>query len=115
MAEDKRQKELARLYGGSQLRAQIAHSEVRSRTKETAMARIKRQADVASGAHHQRTEESLVLGGFAIVLVVGGALMVLVLGSGPATLGMGIILLVFGIFLLLYKGLGVLDNWLKRE
>lgn len=115
MAGDKRQKELARLYGGSQLRAQITEAEVRAHTKETAMARIKRQSDIASGAHHERTEESLVLGGFAIVLVVGGALMVLVLGSGPAALGIGIILLVFGIFLLLYKGLGILDAWLKRE
>lgn len=115
MAGDKRQRELARLYGGSELRRQIAEAEVRSHTKEMAMARIKRQTEVASGAHRQRTEESLVLGGFAIVLVVGGALMMLVLGKGPATLGIGVILLVIGIFLMLYKGLGMLDAWLKRD
>jgi hypothetical protein len=101
----KHQRELERLYGGSAYRA---------KGKEPDMAGIKRQADTRSGAHRQRTEETLVLGGFAIVLVLGGALMVLVLGSGPAALGIGLILLVFGLFLLLYKGLGLLEAWLRR-
>ena len=79
------------------------------------MPRKDRQKDAGSGAHRERTEESLVVGGFAIILVVGGALMVLVLGSGPATFGIGIILVVFGIFLLLYKALGLLEVWLRRE
>lgn len=74
-----------------------------------------RQEEVRAGAHRERTEENLVIGGFAIVLVVGGALMMLVLGRGPAAFGIGIILLVFGVFLLLYKALGILEAWLRRE
>jgi hypothetical protein len=58
------------------------------------MSRKDRQNEVRSGAHRERTEESLVLGGFAIILLVGGALMVVVLGSGPATFGIGIILVI---------------------
>ena len=79
------------------------------------MNRKDRQEEVRSGAHRERTEESLVFGGFAIILVVGGALMVLVLGNGPAAFGIGIILLVLGIFLLLYKALGLIEVWLRRE
>jgi 1,4-dihydroxy-2-naphthoate octaprenyltransferase len=109
MAEDKHQKErqrqLARRYGGADYRAY---------RREADMAGVKRQSEVSSGAHRARTEESLVMGGFAIVLVIGGALLVLILGTGPATLGIGVIVLVFGIFLLLYKGLGLLEAWLKR-
>ncbi len=74
-----------------------------------------RQEEVRSGVHRQRTEESLVLGGFAIVLVVGGALMLLLLGTGPATVGIAIILVVLGLFLFLYKAMGLLEAWLKRE
>ncbi len=74
----------------------------------------RRQEEVRSGAHRERTETSLVMGGFAIILVVGGALMVFLLGGGPATVGIGIILLVFGVFLFLYKGLGLLEAWLHR-
>ncbi len=110
MAEEKRraerERDLARLYGGSESHAQLR--------REPNMAGVKRQTEVSSGAHRERTEETLVLGGFGIVLVVGGALMMLVLGSGPATLGIGVILLVFGVFLLLYKGLGLIEVWLRR-
>ncbi len=73
------------------------------------------QEQVRSGGHREHTETNLVLGGFAIILVVGGALLILTLGTGPAAFGIGIILVVFGIFLLLYKALGILEVWLRRE
>lgn len=78
------------------------------------MSKRNRQEEVQSGLHRQQTEESLVFGGFALVLVVGGALMLLVLGTGPATVGIAVILVVLGLFLLLYKAMGLLEAWLRR-
>ncbi len=68
-----------------------------------------------SGSHRQSTEEQLVLGGFIILLVVGGLLMLLIMGRGPATIGFGVLLLGIGLLLALYKGLELLEYFLKRE
>lgn len=68
-----------------------------------------------SGSHKQSTEERLVLGGFIILLVVGGLLMLLIMGRGPAAVGVGVLLLGTGLLLALYKGLELLEHWLRRE
>jgi hypothetical protein len=73
-----------------------------------------RQEEVRTGKHRERTEMNLALGGFAIITVVGGALMLITLGAGPASIGLGAIMIVFGVFLLLYWSLGLLERWLRR-
>lgn len=79
------------------------------------MSKPNSQEEVRTGKHLERTEENLALGGFLIILTLGGALMLFYLGSGPAAIGIAIILLVFGLFLLLYRGLGLLEHWLRRD
>ena len=79
------------------------------------MSRDKRQGQIFSGVHRQRTEAHLVLGGFAILLIVGGALMVFLLGPGPAIPGIAIIAAVGTVLLALYKGLDLLESWLRRQ
>ena len=61
------------------------------------MNREREQERVRSGAHRQRTEETLAVGGFAVILAVGGVLILLTMGPGPAALGAIIIVAAFGI------------------
>lgn len=61
-----------------------------------------RQAEVKSGAHKERTEEWLVTGGFALLA-----------GLGTAALAVAVITLAAGLLFLLYRGLGLLEKWLK--
>jgi len=74
-----------------------------------------RRREVSGGEHHRRTEERLVLGGFAILLVVGGLLTLLLLGKGPATVAIGVLQLVVALLLILYKGLDLLERWLREQ
>ena len=78
------------------------------------MERRKLQKEVTSGDHHRRTEDQLVVGGFAIVLVFGGLLMLLLLGKGPTIIAVGAILLAAGVLLALYKGFELIEIWLKK-
>jgi len=41
--------------------------------------------------------------------------MLLIMGRGPATIGFGVLLLGIGLLLALYKGLELLEYFLKRE
>lgn len=72
-----------------------------------------RQAEVKSGAHKERTEEWLVTGGFALLLLLGGLMVALLAGLGTAALAVAVITLAAGLLFLLYRGLGLLEKWLK--
>jgi len=68
---------------------------------------------IHGGVHHRQTEERLVLGGFAILLVVGGALTLLLLGREAAALAVGVVLVISGLLLAIYWGLGLVEMWLR--
>lgn len=74
----------------------------------------RQQEEVATGRYKRATEERLILGGFALVLVVGGGLTTLFLGLGSAAVAIAVVALATGLLLLLYMALGSLEGWLKR-
>ena len=74
-----------------------------------------REQEFSGGVHRRQTEERLILGGFAIMLVVGGLLALLLLGRGPAAVAVGVLLLAIGLLLMLYKGLELLERWLGEQ
>lgn len=73
----------------------------------------KGREQIQGGVHHRQTEERLVLGGFAILLVVGGALTLVLLGREAAALAVGVLLVVSGLLLAIYWGLGLVEMWLR--
>lgn len=85
------------------------------RWKEAAMSGERRQEEVHSGAHKRHTETRLVLGGFAVMLVIGGTLMTLLLGPDTAAVGVAFIALALVLLLAVFKGLDLLDAWLRSQ
>ncbi|MDA8218027.1 MAG: hypothetical protein M0Z94_10475 [Dehalococcoidales bacterium] len=64
--------------------------------------------------HHRRTEQQLVLGGFALVVLVGGALVWFLYGLTPAAIAVAVVLGSGAIFVLLLAVLRALDTWARR-
>jgi hypothetical protein len=62
-----------------------------------------------------RTEWTLVIGGFAIILILGGGLMWLIFGQQFATVGLAVMVGVVILFAFLYLVLKALGDWAKSE
>ncbi|HIQ04948.1 MAG TPA: hypothetical protein EYH31_04530 [Anaerolineae bacterium] len=65
--------------------------------------------------HRRQTENRLILGGFAILVVVGGGLIWLIYGRGAALLGLTCIFAGLGLFGLLYLILKGIELWVGEE
>ncbi|MHB1417350.1 MAG: hypothetical protein ACYC1C_19050 [Chloroflexota bacterium] len=64
--------------------------------------------------HHRRTEQQLVLGGFALVVLVGGALVWFLYGPTPAAIAVAVVLGAGAVLVLLLALLRALDTWARR-